>query len=120
MNFLVVGQAGAGKDTFASILPQDFKVLSFAEPIKDIATMIRNGEVDGAMQALKHYYHPYKLPDGTRDIIKDMRKIPKENKKDRELLQAIGTWGRSVDPDFWVKAIKKNIETSKINCKCDG
>lgn len=89
----LVGRAGAGKDTVADRLcdKHGFERHAFAEPIKDMLTALLTGiGVDYAHLFERH--------------LKESP-VPGLGISGRRLMQTLGTeWGRSLDPDLWVKA----------------
>ena len=78
----IVGKAGSGKTTLADLIKKDynFKGLSFALPVKEIA------------------YTYFEMTE-----------------KNRSLLQAVGAKLREIDPEVWVKCMKRRIETSSFH-----
>jgi hypothetical protein len=86
-----MGPAGAGKSTAAGYLcdQHDFTVDAFAEPIRDMLTaLLVSAGIDYA----------YLFEPGVKE-----QPIPGLGVSARQLMQTLGDWGRSIDPDFWVK-----------------
>ena len=95
---VILGAAGAGKDTMAGMideliygtLPQFSCPLSFAAPLKEAARIIFG--LDGDLDDLEYKQTPFAEPIAGCNT-------------PRELLQWFGTgWGRSIDENLWVKA----------------
>lgn len=89
----LTGQAGAGKDTVATYLCERYGFVAdaFAEPIRDMATVLLNGiGIDYACLF-------------ERDLKE--RVIPELGISGRRLMQTLGTeWARNtVGLDFWIK-----------------
>lgn len=93
----LTGQKRAGKDTVAEILYDWRKIryvefIRFAEPIEDMLRVI--------------------VPDISSRLTDELKEqnIPNITASPRRLLQTLGTeWGRSIDPDLWVKAANNSL-----------
>lgn len=84
----ISGKMGVGKTTISqmlqSIMPNS-EVLAFASPL-------------------------YKA----QDMIYDQYSLNLQGDKDRDLLIAIGQWGRNIDPDFWIEQFAKQALESEF------
>lgn len=87
---LISGKMGSGKTTLATALCHEYH--------------------DGFV-FLKNFADAlYTIHDYCRGFLYRAKIEPKD-KKDRKLLQWLGTeWGREIDPDIWVKILKSEIE----------
>jgi hypothetical protein len=95
----LMGRAGTGKDTVRSILEQDFGAegIAFADPIRSMlgALLSEHGFSTEWMYQREKKEQP----------------IPGLGFSYRHLVQTLGTeWGRSVDPDFWLR-----IATARVS-----
>lgn len=92
----ISGKMGSGKTTLTNGIINALKHLmvkrvSLAKPIKDL-----------------------------QDIIYSDLELEMEGEKDRDLLIALGMWGRNKDPDFWLhQAVKKMKATKAHIVICD-
>ncbi len=80
---------GSGKTTLTNGLINNFKHLmvkrvSLAKPIKDL-----------------------------QDDIYNKLELEMQGEKDRDLLIALGMWGRNKDPDFWLKQAVKEMKATR-------
>jgi len=89
----LVGRSGAGKDLAAEhlVTHYGFVQAAFADSLKYMleAHFVERG-IDYA-----HIYEPVQ-----KNLV-----IPELGASARELMQRLGDWGRSVDPNYWVKAL---------------
>lgn len=90
------GPKGSGKSTCASILKQckDFKIISFADPIREMLSVI--------------------LPPSVIDRHSTFKELPRQElcgKSFRHAAQTLGTeWGRNlIDPDLWANHLANKI-----------
>jgi hypothetical protein len=90
----LTGLKGVGKSTAAKGLAEDgYKVLSFADPLKDAALTI------------------FDIPESDRD--NKQKHLPRWNMTIREIYQILGTEvGRQIDPEVWIKNMASRIERS--------
>jgi hypothetical protein len=86
MNVALYGPQGAGKSFLANYLSEEFGYtrISFAEKMRLMLSFI--------------------APEVRFKDFPKAQIIPRLGLSPRELMQSFGTWGRSVDPDFWLKA----------------
>ena len=91
----ITGKAGVGKDTLADWLCVEYgyKKLAFADPIKDM--------VSSLLQAPQPLWNDREWKEAI---------LPWIGYSPRQLAQTLGTeWGRSLDPEFWVKAWQARV-----------
>lgn len=83
MNVALISEAGGGKDFLAECLINDYGYTryAFADHVKNVAEV----------------WFPHLYGDG--------------KSKNRQLLQAIGTKFREIDPDVWIKMMFKDIDS---------
>lgn len=88
----IAGRAGAGKDTVAQLIKEEYPnyyQMAFAQPIKDMLSMI---DVDCVTRETKE------LP------------IPGFGISPRRMAQTLGTeWGRALHPDFWLIVAEREM-----------
>ena len=98
----LVGPAGSGKSTAASMLQDEwsFTDLAFADPILDmICALFANAGVDGSW--------------ATERSLKESPTMLGFSY--RHLAQTLGTeWGRSLSPDFWLRVMAMRLECPEI------
>jgi len=108
MNFLVLGEAGSGKDTFADILTEyspGYHRYAFGDEIRNVCRTLReHGIVSTELQLLKLFNR--KSPKGLLDKLFEFQKIPEEYPKDRKLLQELGTYCRLHDDYIWIRKVQ--------------
>lgn len=108
MNILITGRLGSGKDTVAAMIPNVIRV-SFAQPLKDVAKLLRINDIDSAERIMNQMFGRRK-PIQMRAALKAMSQIPKNDDKDRLLLQTLGTdWARAYDADIWARGLKDSL-----------
>lgn len=94
---LLSGKQGSGKSTLAKLMESRFRAAGFG--------LVRDrfaAPVYAAHDAVLSVLRPLGLCRGVE--------------KDGKLLQVIGTeWGRSIDPDIWIKATKAKIAQLEQN-----
>lgn len=102
MNIFVCGEVGSGKDTVAACLPYHDR-LAFGDEVRLVAANLRiNGVVSAFLQASSMLSG--EPPNDLMRILKRYERIPR-TKKDRELLQELGTYLKSIDNEVWIRAI---------------
>ena len=112
-NFLIVGNMGSGKDTFADYLPCTYAHLAFATKLKEICGMIRSGNIIQANIELSILFED-NVPHHLFSDLQIFAMFPKEAGKDRYLLQKFGTdYCREWDDNVWVNGLKSQIEPNK-------
>lgn len=87
----LTGLAGAGKDTTSERLCTEhgFVACAFADPIRDMLTaLLISMNIDWA----------YIFEPGLKE-----QPIPGLGVSGRQLMQALGDWGRALHPDWWVR-----------------
>lgn len=97
----LTGLAGSGKDTVRHFLEyfHGYKGLAFADPLR--------GMLASLLQSAGH------SPTWMVDREMKEREIPNLGVSYRLLAQTLGTeWGRSVDPELWVKIAASKIASS--------
>lgn len=99
----ITGRKGSGKDTAAAILTEKFgfRRLSFADPLRVVLkTLFNLTDEEMSNRVLKEQYldrYPYESP--------------------REILQKVGTeCMRSVYPDVWIEAFRRESTEGDIVC----
>jgi len=91
----LVGAKGSGKSTAAKLLNAqcNYHTMSMATPIRNMLLSLG--------------ITPRQLHEDKEEI------IPAFGMTGRHMLQTLGTeWGRKIDPDIWVKAMKLEINAS--------
>lgn len=95
----LTGYAGTGKDTVRSILEEEYDLdgMAFADAIRDmLAGLFASVGIDHGWMVERH--------------LKEME-IPELGASYRKLAQLLGTeWGRSIDPDFWVRIAAAKVK----------
>jgi hypothetical protein len=106
----LTGAAGVGKDTVADYLVNryGFEKKSFAEPLKRV--LLAQDPIIGT--DLRYPYTMIHLSEALgrygEDAVKNVYPLY------RRYLQRLGTEGiRAIDPDFWVNAALKDLDTQK-------
>ena len=91
----LVGTAGAGKDSIADVLTQqfDFERLAFADPLKKACK-----EVFGLTDAQLHDRNEKEKVD------------PFWHRSPREMFQQVGTLMKQVDEDVWVSSLLRHAD----------
>lgn len=84
MKILLVGKAGAGKDTVADILVRDYG------------------------------YTRYAFADKLKEIAKDLFPDHFQEGKPRRLLQELGVKMREIDPDVWVNYVLNRVQGENV------
>ena len=93
-----VMQSGKSQVANTLVATHGFKLVKFADPIKDIiGGLLRKG---GATEALIE-----RMLEG--DLKEEM--IPALGTSVRRMSQTLGDWGRSINPDFWVNIADPRI-----------
>lgn len=100
MNIALIGKMGAGKDSLASILPM--QSIAFADELKLLAKNLRINGVSSVFNQATKLIHESMLPTDFLVKLEEFRRIPKTSEKDRELLQQLGQYMRSLDSEVWV------------------
>lgn len=103
----LIGKKGAGKDTFARTLTDEFGFtrLAFADPMKD-ALLATDPYVGSRWDFMWHGTDVDDLPDLVRlsDLVEDQgMDYAKRYAEVRRLLQRYGMGVRQIDPTFWVR-----------------
>lgn len=107
MNIFVCGEVGSGKDTVAACLPYHER-LSFGDEVRLVAKNMRDiGAVSTFLQASSML--DCDPPNDLLLVLKRFERIPR-TKKDRELLQELGTHLKSIDCEVWIRAITTKME----------
>lgn len=90
---LISAKQGAGKSTLAGKLAEHLggEIMKFAEPL-------------------------YFMHDGLLPYIKKMGLRPDDMKKDGDLLQMLGAYGRRIHPDVWAQILKRRIAQEQAAC----
>lgn len=92
------GHAGAGKDTAAGYLADryGFLQISLAQPLADmLAALLEHVEVDHSVMHERHLKE--------RPLPELLQLSP------RHLKQALGDWGRALDPDLWLHVMRRRL-----------
>jgi len=95
------GKAGAGKDTLAAMLVGDWERVSFADPLKEMCSDLVDLHID--------FFHNRDLKD-TPMVIGGKLQSP------RDLLVSVGSYYRTIDPNYWVKKVVEKINKSNKEC----
>jgi len=91
----LTGPAGDGKDTIAErlVTHHGFQALAFADPLYD------------GLQAMFNV-----SDEDTEDRARKEAPLPWMNLSPRTLLQELGTWGRRLDPDLWLRVARFRVD----------
>jgi dephospho-CoA kinase len=109
MNFIVLGNLGSGKDTFHQNLPAGFIRVAFADELKTVAKLLRTHQIPRAYDIMYDLFDK-KPPLGMFHSLLKLSEIPREEEKDRKLLQQFGLWAREHKPSVWVDAVRRKIK----------
>jgi dephospho-CoA kinase len=109
MNFIVLGNLGSGKDTFHQNLPAGFIRVAFADELKNVAKLLRTHQIPRAYDIMYDLFDK-KPPLGMFHTLLKLSEIPREEEKDRKLLQQLGLWAREHKHDVWVDAVRRKIK----------
>ena len=108
MNYLLVGRMGSGKDTVASLL-REKKPVAFASELKRLVTTLRTEGPERTYSFAKDLF--LEEPEDLMEALCRFYKYPREVPKERKLLQNLGTnYCRTLEPDIWVRALKRRME----------
>ena len=103
MLIALTGRKGHGKDTAAAVLGKfDFQYYRFAAPLKRWTTEVIEGIGYTSGEA-------YKMVEGDRK----QEVIPELDITARELMQRIGSFGRTIDESLWITMVLENIERDR-------
>lgn len=99
----ISGKRRSGKSTLGDILRDEYGYtpVSLAEPLKQMCRDhfgLTKDQTDGATKETATTYFDYSLPGRHRWLTA------------REIMISMGQYYRSVDPDFWVKKLFKQME----------
>ena len=98
---LIVGKAGSGKDTFASMFPQ-LKRYAFGDEVKKITKIC---QIDGAKAAHDYVLAKTGILDSAIYPILEYAATHHEDGKQRHILQVVGQGFRNIEPNFWVNLV---------------
>lgn len=104
---LIIGKAGSGKDTFASMFPQ-LKRYAFGDEVKKITKIC---QIDGAKAAHDYVLAKTGILDSTVYPILEYAATHHEGGKQRHILQVVGQGFRNIEPNFWVNLVIGKIAT---------
>ena len=115
-DFILIGQAGSGKDTAYEIMnsiEHSYKRLAFGDAIRDVATYIRKSSSPIVpYELMKSLFYPRLPPKSLQSKLYELQQIPYEPPKDRRLLQELGTWAREYDDEIWMRVVKDAMKRS--------
>ena len=113
MNIGLIGHMASGKDEFAKYLP-DYSRLAFGDPIRHLANTLKTKGMLDALWEVRDLMKPHDVPFGIlRDVWK-WQHIKCSDKKNRELLQTMGTQLRKVKDDIWIQQVVKEIKKNPM------
>lgn len=105
---LLVGKAGAGKDTFAAMFPK-LRRFAFGDEVRKIVNL---AQIDGSGVALDYIVGRLGMMDSAMiPLLKYAEKSNATGKK-RTVLQVVGQGFRDIDPEFWIKLLKADIHSA--------
>lgn len=110
---LLCGFPCSGKDTVGTILENQFgyKRIAFGNNLKILCSYIRLGDV---MNVMSFMVNAVGLSgEAAFQAYKRYRDIPCNDKKDRLLLQTVGTEMRKIKNDVWVNPVKHFADKNK-------
>lgn len=102
---ILVGKAGSGKDTFASMFPK-LKRYAFGDEVKKI---VRICQIDGAKAAHDYVLVKTGILDSHVYPILEFVANHHEKGKQRHLLQYVGQSFRDIEPDFWINFVVNKL-----------
>lgn len=103
---ILVGKAGSGKDTFASMFPY-LKRFAFADELKKV---VRIAQIDGAAVAQDYLVARTGILDSHMYPILKFASTHKTTGKQRKVLQIVGQGLRNIEPDIWVNLLVDNLK----------
>jgi len=106
MNYIIIGEAGSGKDTVSSLLPGTR--IAFADDLKLVARLLRIRDINGAIAYMGQLFDG-KEPSDYRRRLRQFMCYPEDQGKDRRLLQDLGMWAREYYADIWIDAVKAKV-----------
>jgi dephospho-CoA kinase len=105
-----VGGLGVGKDTIAEILKDSHVKIAYADKVKDVCKMLREGNISKAYIEMCFLFN-LRVPKDMFLTLCKFADYPFEESKDRKLLQDFATnWARRHDPDVWVRSLKGQLK----------
>jgi dephospho-CoA kinase len=102
---LLVGKAGAGKDTFAAMFPK-LRRFAFGDEVRKIVSL---AQIDGSGVALDYIVGRLGMMDSRMILLLKYAEKSNATRKKRTVLQVVGQGFRDIDPDFWIKLLKADI-----------
>lgn len=113
-NIVLIGPAGSGKDTVADILNGlgDYQRLAFGDEVKRISKMLRDWPFATAVYFVTEVcsVKAFARPETISEDFTRFSMMPKDDLKDRALLQAVGEYCRGIDPEVWITAAFKRLK----------
>lgn len=106
--FILIGEAGSGKDTFANILPE-YHRFAFGDEIALVCRNLRVNGVQAAYQQLVPMFN-FNPPSDLLEKLTEFREIPRKGTKERKLKQAIGTYCRLWRDDIWTAPVREKVK----------
>jgi len=120
----IAGKARSGKDTFAEFLLKEFEPhgirfikAAFADALKKLCMdsfgltteqLYGNQKEISDKRYRNHYISPINCGLG-------LTELPSGYWTPREIMQAVGSFYRSIDYDYWVKQLDKTVKVSELN-----
>jgi dephospho-CoA kinase len=104
-----IGQMGAGKDTVADIFKDTHKKYSFGMGIRACVKILREKGIVEVMDYLKRIFEYRADYREVYGVFERAQKIP-QTKKDREILQYLGTSLRAFYDSVWIDCTFRYIE----------
>ena len=115
-DFILIGQAGAGKDTAYEIMNSiepKYQRLAFGDAIRDVSTYIRKSSSPIVpYELMKSLFYPRLPPKSLQSKLYELQRVPYEPPKDRRLLQELGTWAREYDDEIWMRVVGDAMKRS--------
>ena len=115
-DFILIGQAGAGKDTAYEIMNSiepKYQRLAFGDAIRDVASSLRSSYIGATdiYSTMTMLFYPRLPPKDLQRKLYELSQIPYEPPKDRRLLQELGTWAREYDDEIWMRVVSDAMES---------
>ena len=115
-DFILIGQAGSGKDTAYEIMNSiepKYQRLAFGDEIRNISKTIRDYPTQfDTYTKMTMLFHPRLPPKDLQRKLHELSMIPYEPPKDRRLLQELGTWAREYDDEIWMRVVSDEMKRS--------
>lgn len=105
-NYIISGCMCSGKDEVA--LRINGLRVAFADSLRNITKLLRTYQIDLAEQLMQTYFN--NPPNDIRQKLIEFSRVRQESRKDRILLQTLGSWARQHESDIWINALKQQLK----------